>query len=318
MKKILYVGAACLLMLQSEGIIGEQPAKNQQVLIFNEDSLRVQQLQDAKEVAKEAGKRILDIRDSGELISEDIVLQNGKKVRQTNADLEGGQVIIDGLSKKYPAYGVISQDQMEKDPNWYLKDSIWIINPIDGTKEFEKGESDFHIQIGLLEGNEPVIGVSYYPATDAYIWAVKGQGAWLEKDGMKQRLLATTCNDKVLVRSSSHEVLKDYFAAWNWTPSQVIGDQLSSTGRLLAVIRGEASLYISLGASPLGTEKKGGVWNYGANAVIANEAGLILKTLGGNPLNLRQPSALLMEGVVITNDPNLYQMVIGSDWQLRN
>lgn len=102
---------------------------------------------------------------------------------------------------------------------------------------------------------------------------------------------------------------------WDWIPDQMIKEDLSSTSRLLNIIEGKASLYISLGASPLGKEKKGGVWNYGANALFASEAGLILTTLKGAALNLRERSALLTEGVVLTSDAMLYDKIIQSDWR---
>ncbi len=312
MKKLVYLCLASLLLLSSEGLISEQSFKTENVIYVNRE------LEDVKKIARDAGKKILEIRESGGLISKDELLPNGKLVRQTNADIDGSQYIIDQLTKLYPTYGIITQDLMDEDLTWYLKESIWLINAIDGTKEFEKGHDDFHVQIGLLRGEQTIMGVSYYPVTDTYVWAVQGQGAWIENDGKTTRLSAVRCPEKILLKSSSYAQIQPYFQQWDWTPSQVTGAELSTTGRILAMIRGEASLYISLGASPMGKEKKGGVWNYGANALIAREAGLILTTLGGNPIDLRQPEALLVEGIVLTNDPVLYDKVIESDWHLNN
>lgn len=309
MKKIICLSLACLCLVQAQDLVCNQP--NQQMVAFDRHYDR--QLQDAKRIAKQAGQKILELRNAG-LISEDVELANGKIVRQTNADVEASQLIFNELSKLYPTYGFISQDQMDADLSWYLKDSIWIVNSIDGTKEFEKGNSEFHVQIGLLDGNDAVIGVSYFPVTDTYVWAVKGEGAWFEKEGAKQRLIAGVCSDKILIKSSSYAVIENHFNEWNWTPNQVVGAELSTTGRLLAMSRGDASLYISLGASPLGKEKKGGVWNYGANVVIANEAGLILTTLSGNEINLREPNALLVEGIVLSNDLALVEKVLSTNW----
>jgi len=330
-------------------------------------------LADAMEIAKEAGRRIMEIRSSEQLASCDVIpkhiqnlgiwqegssqfssesvaeratiaerqgasehenfeekptqpnsqilnvfryiLQNGKKVRQTNGDVEAGQFIVEELSKKYPGFGVISQDQMEKDPDWHQNICIWLVNPIDGTKAFESGLDDFHVQIGLVAGDEPTLGVSYYPASDTTVWALQGQGAWIEKEGSKQRLRASPCAEKILLKSSSHKTIQTYFEQWGWTPAKVDEEPLSSTSRLLKIIQGKASLYVSLGASPQGTEKKGGVWNYGANVVIANEAGVSLTTLDGHPLDLRQPDALLTGGVLLTNDPTAYKAVTETDWQ---
>src|SRR5690348_13992674 len=186
LRKILCLGMICFSSLQSQA--AEERPKEER-LVQEKDFLS-EQLQQVKQIAKGAGKIILDVRNSGQLAPQDVVLSNGKKVRQTKADLLAGQYIVQELSKQYPTYGIVSQDQLGEDPEWYLKDSIWLVNPIDGTKEFEKGGDDFHVQIGLLQGNEPVLGVSYYPATETYVWAVKGRGAWMEKGGMQQRLVA--------------------------------------------------------------------------------------------------------------------------------
>lgn len=259
-------------------------------------------LQEVKRICKEAGSQILNIRNSGKLKSTDAVLPNGKIVRQTNADIAASQYILNELAIWAPNYSAISQDQMEKDPDWYKKERVWLINPIDGTKEFEMGNDDFHIQIGLMDQEESVLGVSYYPATETFIWAIKDQGAWWEQDGTKQQLRSVPSSEKIWIFSSSLHILEPYFQKLGWIPDRVDFPTLSSTSRLLKLIKGEASLYCSLGASSRGIEKKGGIWNYGANVVIAKEAGLNISTLSGRPINLREPSGLLIEGVFITND----------------
>ena len=270
-------------------------------------------LQIIKEIAKDAGTKTLEIRNSNQLEAKDVLLQNGKKVRQTNADIEASRYITDKLVNIYPSYGFISQDQMEFEPHWYEKEFIWIVNPIDGTRAFEKGGDDFCVQIGLLAGNEPVLGVSYYPAKTTFVWAVKGQGSWLETAETKQQLQAAPCNENILLIASSRTYVEPYLKEWNWIPTKVSDESFSSTSRLLHIIQGKASLYISLGASPKGKEKKGAIWNFGANSVIANEAGLLLRTLRGAPLNLREPTALLTEGVLITTDSSVYSKIVQSD-----
>ncbi len=266
------------------------------------------ELQDAKEIAKLAGERILEIRASGALFSQDVVLANGKVVRQTRADIEASQIITEALAKRYPLYGIISQDQIGVDPSWYTRDFIWLVNPIDGTKNFEANEPDFHVQLGLLKDHDAVLGVAYYPATNTYIWAVQKQGAWIEKEGKLEQLIARPSQSKVLIQSSSFAKIQPHFMDLD-----VFDAYLSSTTRVLKIIRDEASLYISLGA--LEKDKKGGVWNYGANEVIAKEAGLILKTLKGDALNLREPQGLLVEGVVLTNNPDFFDAVTQIDWE---
>jgi 3'-phosphoadenosine 5'-phosphosulfate (PAPS) 3'-phosphatase len=251
----------------------------------------------AKAVAKEVGALILRLR-TAHLGLKEIVLENGKKMVQTDADVKASAQIINELSKIYPKHGFVSQDQLAKAGSWYTQEYVWIINPIDNTVEFEKGKDDFHVQIGLVHENEAVLGISYYPAKNMFIYAICGQGAWKEVDGTLERLVAKPCAKNILLKSSSQALIEPILDK----QYEVVDKHLSSTSRLLEIINGNASLYVSLGASPQGKDKKGGIWNYGANALIAKEAGVELMTLRGNPLNLRDPSALLTEGVIVTTD----------------
>jgi 3'(2'), 5'-bisphosphate nucleotidase len=257
-----------------------------------------EQFSAAKTIVKSVGELILRLRTSP-LDLKEIVLENGKKMVQTEVDVKAGEQIINELSKIYPNHGFLSQDHLSKAGSWYTQEYVWIINPIDNTVEFEKGDDDFHVQIGLVHKNEAVLGISYYPAKNMFVYATRGQGAWKEANGTLERLIAKPCAKNILLKSSSQALIgpildKQY---------EVVGTHLSSTSRLLEMIEGNASLYVSLGASPQGKDKKGGIWNYGANALIAKEAGLELMTLRGNPLNLREPTALLTEGVIVTTDP---------------
>jgi 3'(2'), 5'-bisphosphate nucleotidase len=257
-----------------------------------------EQLKVGKETAKRAGELLLSLRTSS-LQPQQVVLENGKKVLQTRADLEASAQIIKDLSKTYTNYAYLSQDQMEKAGAWHTQENVWIINPIDNTSEFEKGRDDFHVQIGLIHQNEAVVGISYYPAKEMYVYAVKGQGAWKEMKGKLEKLVAKPCAKNILLKSSSHALIEPLLEQ----KYEVADKSLSSTSRLLEIIEGNASLYISLGASPQGKDKKGAVWNYAANTVIAHESGVSLFGLRGDPLNLREPTALLTEGVILTTDP---------------
>ncbi len=60
-------------------------------------------------------------------------------------------------------------------------DRFWLVDPLDGTKEFIKRRDEFTVNVGLIEGGEPVIGVVLAPALDLLYWAVKGGGAWRQQ-----------------------------------------------------------------------------------------------------------------------------------------
>ncbi len=105
----------------------------------------------------------------------------------TKADLLSEKLLVSLFKKYYPSYGIIS----EETPNLkdvYKKDKIWIIDPIDGTKDFINKTDEFSIMIALVNKNrEPIIGIVYAPAIDKLYFAEKGKGSYLlEKNKLKK------------------------------------------------------------------------------------------------------------------------------------
>jgi 3'(2'), 5'-bisphosphate nucleotidase len=102
----------------------------------------------------------------------------------TLADEVAHGIILDGLRRIDPAIPVISEEAeaaaFETRSGWRR---FWLVDPLDGTKEFIKRRAEFTVNIALVEDGEPVLGVVLAPALDLIYWAVKGQGAWREEKG---------------------------------------------------------------------------------------------------------------------------------------
>lgn len=98
----------------------------------------------------------------------------------TEADKKSNEVIVSQLQKLYPAIPFISEETKltpyEVRKHW---SRFWLIDPIDGTKEFIKRNGEFTVNIALIENNEPVLGVVYAPALNKCYVGVKGQGSFL-------------------------------------------------------------------------------------------------------------------------------------------
>ena len=264
----------------------------------------IEQLRVIKETCKEAGDAILDLRERG-LISKKVTLPNGKEVLQTNADIAASEAIIARLAEAHPLAGFVSQDQMEKDLCWYEKQDLFLINPIDNTKEFEANGDDFHIQIGFMHQAEVVVGVSYYPATRTFIWAVKGQGAFRQTgDGETTVLTARRCEQNVLLKSSSIDAIGPHFPEF-----EVVDRHFSSTSRLLDMIEGHSNLYISLGASPSREGKKGGRLELRHYPSSQRRQGLCWRTAGRAQLICAMPMGYCPRDL-LTSDPALLDRVV--------
>ena len=111
---------------------------------------------------------------------------------------------------------------------------FWLVDPLDGTKEFIKHRDEFTVNVGLIEDGEPVLGVVLAPALDLLYWAVKGEGAWRQQGaGPAERIFSRTAapgTPLVVVESLSHPSaeLEEYLAT--------IPGSASGQGRQLAQV----------------------------------------------------------------------------------
>ena len=100
----------------------------------------------------------------------------------TLADEVAHGLLVDGLRRLDPSTPVISEEaeaaSFETRRGW---SRFWLVDPLDGTKEFIKHRAEFTVNVALIEDGEPVLGVVLAPALDLLYWAVKGEGAWREE-----------------------------------------------------------------------------------------------------------------------------------------
>jgi 3'(2'), 5'-bisphosphate nucleotidase len=134
------------------------------------------QIEDVLAIARSAGAAIMKIYE------QDFAIETkADNSPLTAADRAGNAVIIEGLEQLFPAVPIISEEtklidfSVRKDWEW-----CWVVDPLDGTKEFIKKNGEFTVNIALVHNNEPVAGVVYVPAQDKMFYAVKGEGAYLE------------------------------------------------------------------------------------------------------------------------------------------
>ena len=100
----------------------------------------------------------------------------------TEADLAAEEVIKSSLARHFPGYGFYGE---ETGQHAMGAESIWLVDPIDGTKSFVREAPFFSTQIGLMRAGELVVGVSSAPAYDEFAWAEKGAGAFLNKERVR-------------------------------------------------------------------------------------------------------------------------------------
>ena len=141
-------------------------------------------------LAREAGRATMKYYDGA--VDSD-VRQKDDRSPVTLADEVAHRILVEGLRRIDPSTPIVSEEaeaaSYETRSNWRR---FWLVDPLDGTKEFIKRRAEFTVNVALIEDGEPVLGVVLAPALDLLYWAVKGQGAWREeKGGPPQRIYST-------------------------------------------------------------------------------------------------------------------------------
>lgn len=180
----------------------------------------------------------------------------------TEADLRSHSYIIEALSSSFP-FPVLSEEHIlayEKRRDW---DAFWLVDPLDGTRDFLARNGEFTINIALIVNNVPVLGVIYAPAVDELYFAGQGLGAFCHKAGQEERLLGRETPERVLAISRFHDAPEMAGFAVNNAVSRVlpIGSALKF-GRLAA---GDVTLYPRFSGSK--------EWDIAAGHAIVREAG---------------------------------------------
>ena len=161
------------------------------------DSLDLKQLTDSCiSIAREAGKKILEVYNSDFAVE-----HKDDKSPLTDADMASHHTIIDGLTALTPDIPVLSEESaklpFEERQQW---DTYWLVDPLDGTREFVKRNGEFTVNIALIQNHKSIIGVIHVPVLDIDYFACKGVGAFKsEQGGAPQPISVKTPEDNRLV-----------------------------------------------------------------------------------------------------------------------
>ena len=127
-------------------------------------------LKDVIQITREAGAEIMKY-----YRSEYRTTEKAPDNPVTDADYAADDILYRGLTAALPAAGWLSEESVDR-PERLQKERVWIVDPLDGTKEFIKGLSEFAVSVALVEGGRPVLGVVYNPATDEMFYGAHGEG----------------------------------------------------------------------------------------------------------------------------------------------
>lgn len=240
-----------------------------------------------KEIAEEAGKAIADIYGEEQFV----VSYKDDKSPLTIADKEANKIIVKRLSEIFPNYAILSEE--EKDNKERLKnDYCFIVDPLDGTKEFIKRNGQFTVNIALAYKTKSVMGVIYVPVTKELYWASEGNGAYLTVNGVTKRIqVSNRVSDVRAVMSSSHNCAEmDNLIQKNNLHDYVkIGSSLK--GCLIA--RGDAEIYYRFNPTM--------EWDTAAMQCIVEEAGAVFRQMDDTEMRYNRENCLNEKGFYIIN-----------------
>lgn len=152
------------------------------------------------EAAREAGEAILEIVRRGFEVE-----TKSDRSPVTEADRAAELIILAALAQLAPGIPVIAEEEVAAGRIPAHEDTYFLVDPLDGTKEFVRGGSDYTVNIGLIENGKPSMGVVYTPAQEMLHSGIVGQGAWLARSGGKKAIATRAHADGLTaVASKSH------------------------------------------------------------------------------------------------------------------
>tara|TARA_Y100001970_G_scaffold21626_3_gene24743 strand:- start:9096 stop:9857 length:762 start_codon:yes stop_codon:yes gene_type:complete len=213
------------------------------------------------DIVYNAGKAILDIYDT----SFEVEIKSDKSPL-TQADKKAHTIIESGLQSLFPNIPILSEEG--RDINYLERkkwDTFWLVDPLDGTKEFVKRNGEFTVNIALIENRYPVFGSVYAPYTKQLFWASKGLGAWkiFDKNEKQKICVSKSTSKKRIVISRSHPNEKVSEFINQYQDHKLI--RMGSSLKLCCIAEGKADIYPRLGPTS--------EWDIGAAQCIVEEAG---------------------------------------------
>lgn len=196
------------------------------------------------EIAKNAGKAILKIYETDFEVE-----YKDDKSPLTAADKAANDVILEGLSGLGLDIPIISEEtkalSYEERKNWTY---CWIVDPLDGTKEFLKRNDEFTVNIALVKDGIPAAGVVYVPVTDEYYYADLNKKAWYKKGESESKVISVKKpeSDSVVIMGSRSHMNEDTEKFVEEQKSKFKNVEFIAAGsslKLCKVAQGEAHLY---------------------------------------------------------------------------
>jgi len=253
------------------------------------------QLSFAVDCVREAGRRIL------RYFQTDLdVRHKSPNNPVTAADLDADAFLRQAFARQYPSDGWLSEETADS-PHRLSRSRVWVVDPIDGTKEFVAGIPEFAISLALVKNHRPVVAVVFNPAADDIVTAAAGEGT--RRNGVAVRMTDTRelLGARFLVSHTEHA--RGSFSQADSLPS--ITPVGSIAWKLALAASGAADAVVSV--------RPKNEWDVCAGVLLIEEAGGVASDVLGREFEFNQPR-LPVNGVVASNKPLRWPVL---DWVSR-
>jgi 3'(2'), 5'-bisphosphate nucleotidase len=231
----------------------------------------------AARLAREAGEAILEVRARS---FETLRKHDDSPV--TEADHAAERIIVAGLRAALPEVPVVAEEEIAAGHVPAQADAFWLVDPLDGTREFVNLRDDFVVNIGLMRGGRPALGVVGVPATGEIYGGIVGQGAW-KRDAAGERAIRVrrAPPEGLTVMASRSHANEEKLAEFLHGKKIAAVTNIGSALKFCRLAEGLVDCYPRFGRTM--------EWDTGAPQAVVEAAGGSVRTLEGAPLLYGKP-----------------------------
>ncbi len=251
-------------------------------------------LQALLSIAQQAGDAIVAVTRSTQGIA---VQRKVDHSPVTRADLCAHELITDALRSLTPTIPIISEEGvLPLAADRLAWERCWLVDPLDGTRGFIDGSVEYTVNIALIEQQRPVLGVIYVPYEKKLYYAMQGEGAYSQVQGVSRRIQCRALD----FQQPLHIAVSQYHHA-QWFTRLLIDIpkyelvRMNSSVKICLIAAGVADVYPRLGPTS--------EWDTAAGQCIVEEAGGALVNLDGQALTYNARATLENPGFIVMGDP---------------
>ena len=244
-------------------------------------------------IVERAGAAIMQIYDAGFTVQ-----HKDDNSPLTLADLESQRVILEGLRRITPQVPVLSEESAAAP--WAERQTwreLWVVDPLDGTREFIKRNGEFTVNIALIVDHEPMLGIVSAPARGVVFWGIAGVGAFSRRGGGDAKRIQTTPPRVPLrvVGSRSHPSPQTAAFLARLGSHSISG--IGSSLKFCLIAEGEADLYPRFGPTS--------EWDTAAGQAVLEAAGGHVTRLDGHRMRYNCRDSVINGDFVAFSDPKV-------------